>query len=181
MAHLASNQTTSHQQIVTTDQFYYLAAKRQAIAQTKVSYDTAMVVSLELYLPQGSLAPSLSRSNDMIERFLECLQGSIDHAMISWSKLEGHPLHCRVLHACQRIMADDEQPTFEMTLCLNPDAFNGLGLLDMTGRGLMSLIKQAWAKTLAIPLVQAAGLIRSGQPSVDDLATRSDTPDLIWL
>lgn len=64
-------------------------------------------------------------------------------------------------------MADDEQPAFEMTLCLNQDAFNGLGLLDMTGRGLMSQVKQAWAKTLGIPLVQAAGLVRSGVPSVD--------------
>jgi hypothetical protein len=167
MAHLASNQISSHQQIVTTDQYHYLAAQHQAIAQTKVSYGTAMVVSLELYLPQGSLAPSLSRSNDMIERFLECLQGSIDHAMISRSKLEGHPLHCRVRHACQCIMADDEQPAFEMTLCLNPDAFNGLGLLDMTGRGLMSQIKQAWTKTLGISLSQAAELVRSGVHGVD--------------
>ena len=136
MAHLASNQTPSHQQIVTTDQYHYLAAQRQAIAQTKVSYGTAMVVSLELYLPQGSLAPSLSRSNDMIERFLECLQGSIDHSMLCRSKLEGHPLHCRVRHACQCIMAEDEQPAFEMTLCMNPDLFNGLEVLDMMGRGL---------------------------------------------
>jgi len=169
MAHLTSNPIPSHQQIVTTDQYHYLAAQRQAIAQTTVSYDTAMVVSLELYLPQGSLAPSLSLSNDMIERFLECLQGSIDHSMLCRSKLEGHPLHCRVRHACQCIMADDQQSVFEMTLCLNPDVFNGLGLLDMTGRGLMSQIKQAWVKTLGIPLVQAAGLIRSGQPSVDYL------------
>ena len=136
MAHLASNPIPSHQQIVTTDQYHYLAAQRQAIAQTKVSYGTAMVVSLELYLSQGSLAPSLSRSNDMIERFLECLQGSIDHAMISRSKLEGHPLHCRVRHACQCIMADDEQPAFEMTLCLNPDAFNGLGGVGHDGQRL---------------------------------------------
>jgi len=167
MAHLASNQIPSHQQTVTTDQYHYLAAQRQAITQTKASYGTAMVVSLELHLPQGSLAPSLSRSNDMIERFLECLQGSIDHVMLPRSKLEGHPLHCRVLHACQCIMADDEQSAFEMMLCLNPGAFDGLGLLDMTGRGLMSKIKQAWAKTLGIPLIQAAGLVRSGQPSVD--------------
>lgn len=166
MAHLASNPIPSHQQIVTTDQYHYLAAQRQAIAQTKASYGTAMVVSLELHLPQGSPAPSLSRSNDMIERFLECLQGSIDHSMLCRSKLEGHPLHCRVRHACQCIMDDDEQPAFEMTLCLNPDAFNGLGLLDMTGRGLMSQIKQAWTKTLGISLSQAAELVRSGQPSV---------------
>lgn len=166
MAHLASNPIPSHQQIVTTDQYHYLAAQRQAIAQTKVSYGTAIVVSLELYLPQGSLASSLSRSNDMIEYFLECLQGSIDHSILCRSKLEGHPLHCRVRHACQCIMADDEQPAFEMTLCLNPDVFNGLGLLDMTGRGLISQIKQAWTKTLGISLSQAAELVRSGQPSV---------------
>jgi len=132
MAHLTSNPIPSRQQIVTTDQYHYLAAQRQAITQTKASYGTAMVVSLELYLSQGSLAPSLSRSNDMIERFLECLQGSIDHAMISRSKLD-----------------------------------NGLGLLDMTGRGLMSLIKQAWAKTLGISFSQATGLVACGQPRVD--------------
>lgn len=167
MAHFASKPIPSHRQTVTTDQYYYLTAQRQAITQTKASYGTAMVVLLELHLPQGSLAPSLSRSNDMIERFLEYLQGSIDHAMQHRSKLEGHSLHCRVLHACQRIMVDDEQPAFEMVLCLNPDAFDGLGVLDMTGKGLMSLIKQAWAKTLGIPLIQATGLVRSGQPSVD--------------
>jgi len=167
MAHLASNQTPSHQQIVTTDQYHYLAAQRQAITQAKASYGTAMVVLLELHLPQGSLTPSLCRSNDMIERFLECLQGSIDHAMLHRSKLEGHSLHCRVLHACQRIMADDEQPALEMMLCLNPDAFDGLGLLDMTGRGLMSQIKQAWAKTLGISLSQATGLVACEQPGTD--------------
>ncbi|WP_373321367.1 hypothetical protein [Vogesella aquatica] len=36
----------------------------------------------------------------------------------------------------------------------------------MTGRGLISQIKQAWAKTLGISLSQAAELVRSGQPSV---------------
>ncbi len=166
MAHLASNQIPSHQQTVTTDQYHYLAAQRQAITQTKASYGTAMVVSLELHLPQGSLAPSLSCSNDMIERFLKCLQGSIDQAVLHRSKLEGHSLHCRVQNACQRIMVDDEQSAFEMVLYLNPDAFDGLRVLDMTGKGLMSLIKQAWAKMLGIPLVQGAGLVVSGQPSV---------------
>ena len=167
MAHLASNPIPSHQQIVTADQYYYLAAQHQAVAQTKANCGSAMVVWLELYLPQGSLVPSLGRSNDMIERFLECLQGSVDHTMVHKSKLEGSPLHCRVLHACQRIMADDGQVAFEMTLCLNPEAFDGLGVLDMTGKGLMSQIKQAWTKMLGISWSQAAGLVACGQPSVD--------------
>jgi hypothetical protein len=63
-------------------------------------------------------------------------------------------------------MADDEQSAFEMMLCLNPDAFDGLGVLDMTGKGLMSQIKQAWAKTLTISLIQATGLVACGQPCV---------------
>lgn len=41
---------------------------------------------------------------------------------------------------------------------LNPAAFDGLGVLDMTGRGLMSLIKQAWAKTLGITVRYVANL-----------------------
>lgn len=54
-----------------------------------------------------------------------------------------------------------------MVPCLNPEAFDGLGLLDMTDRGLMSQIKLAWAKTLGILFIQAAGLVISRQPSVD--------------
>lgn len=51
MAHLASNPIPSHQQIVTTDQYHYLVAQRQAIAQTKASYGTAMVIPRENQRP----------------------------------------------------------------------------------------------------------------------------------
>ncbi|MDO6465530.1 inovirus Gp2 family protein [Pseudoalteromonas carrageenovora] len=120
------------------------------------------VVRFDLYLPNyyQSIDTPKAVANNLISRFFASLKARLSSDAIQRRRL-GHRVHdTKLYYVWAREfgeLADKEH--YHIAIFINKDRFHSLGSYDCNSGSLASLIIQAWASALDIPVDEAQSLV----------------------
>lgn len=98
---------------------------------------------------------------ELIERFQQSLRSKVyyDRLQARNRSKSGYAHQSRVRFVWAREIGQEGKPHFHVLILVNRDAYFRIGRLDSQEKNLSSLVEQAWASALGVPLDAVSGLV----------------------